>query len=127
MCVSRGTAFSWRNIRDHFYSHNPFILYNTFYRCVTGVKMRYFTIIDFQDMTLAFFLWFFALILVYVSWSGYSRLRDDKELGRDDDAELISSHGHNRMAPILIIIYAGAALWAIIYLVFFGIKGGPIG
>ena len=35
-------------------------------------------------------------------------------------------HGHNAIAPVLIIIYAGIAIWALIYLVFFGIKGGPI-
>lgn len=77
-------------------------------------------------MVLALSLGLCVLILIYLSWAGYARMRDDKELDTKDDTELISRHGHNAIAPVLIIIYAGIAIWALIYLVFFGIKGGPI-
>jgi len=77
-------------------------------------------------MVLALFLGLGALILIYLSWAGYRRTRDDKELDTDNDNELISRHGRNPIAPVLIILYAGIALWALIYLVFIGIKGGPI-
>lgn len=88
--------------------------------------MRYFTITGFQDMVLAFFLGLGVLILIYLSWSGYSRKRGEKELEGDDDSELVSHHGHNPVAPVLIVIYAGVFLWALIYLIFRGILGGPI-
>lgn len=88
--------------------------------------MRYFTITGFQDMVLAFFLGLGVLILIYLSWSGYSRKRDEKELEGDDDSELVSRHGYNPVAPVLIVIYAGVLLWALIYLVFRGMLGGPI-
>jgi hypothetical protein len=88
--------------------------------------MRYFTIIDFQDMVLAIFLGLCVLVLIYLAWAGYSRIRDDKELDPSDDAELISRHGHNPVPPVLIVLFAGIAIWALIYLIFFGIMGGPI-
>lgn len=88
--------------------------------------MRYFTIIDFQDMVLALFLGLGVLILIYLSWSGYSREKDEKELDRGDDSELISRHGHNPASPALIVIYVGVFLMALIYFVFHGVLGGPI-
>lgn len=90
--------------------------------------MRYFTIIDFQDMVLAFFLGLLVLVMVYISWSGYSkRKEDERELDTSNDTELISSHGKNPVAPVLVIIYAGIALWVVLYIVFYGILGGPVG
>lgn len=77
-------------------------------------------------MVLAFFLGLGVLILIYLSWSGYSRTRDEKELKREDDSELVSRHGRNPVAPVLIVIYAGVILWALIYIIFHGILGGPI-
>jgi len=79
-------------------------------------------------MVLAFFLGFLLMALVYVSWAGYSkRKEEEKELDISDDSELISSHEKNPVAPVLVIIYAGIALWAVLYIVFYGILGGPIG
>ena len=77
-------------------------------------------------MVLAIFLGLGVLILIYISWSGYSRVRDEKELNRDDDSELISRHGHNPASPALIVIYVGVFLWALIYFIFHGVLGGPI-
>ena len=43
--------------------------YYTYNGCVTEVGMRYFTIIDFQDMVLALSLGLCVLILIYLSWA----------------------------------------------------------
>ena len=77
-------------------------------------------------MVLAFFLGLGVLILIYLSWSGYSRARDETEPKGDDDSGLVSRHGHNPVAPVLVVIYAGVFLWALIYIIFHGILGGPI-
>jgi hypothetical protein len=88
--------------------------------------MRYFTIIDFQAMVLALFLGLCCLVLIYLAWAGYQRIRNDKELDRYNDAELIAHHGHNPVPPVLKVIFTGIAIWALIYLVIYGILGGPI-
>ena len=59
--------------------------------------MRYFTIIDFQDMVLALFLGLGVLILIYLSWSGYSREKDEKELDRED----VKQHPERAAQPVM--------------------------
>ncbi|MHB8808638.1 MAG: hypothetical protein ACYC9M_01305 [Desulfobulbaceae bacterium] len=86
--------------------------------------MRYFILLDFQHMVLAFFLGLLAVLFVYVAWRGYSA-REAKEPLHE---ELASGHSSatNPLPPLLLLVYAGAILWLLAYVLVRGIYGGPI-
>lgn len=89
--------------------------------------MRFFPLLDFQYMVLAFSLGLLCLILVYVAWAGYAdRSADDEE--EAEGFEVAAEHEvKNPVAPFLILIFVGVAIWALAYAVVVGIFGGPIG
>ncbi len=88
--------------------------------------MRFFSLVDFQYMVIAFFLGIVASILVYIAWGSYPLHR--KEVSEEEMEEL---HGHeihtghkakkNPIAPLLIFVYVGITLWSIAYMVYTGI------
>lgn len=89
--------------------------------------MRFFPLLDFQYMALAFFLGLICLILVYIAWGAYpDRSPDEKEI---DEFEITNDHEHkkNPIAPFLIFIFVGVTAWALAYAIVVGIFGGPIG
>jgi hypothetical protein len=66
--------------------------------------MRLFTLIDFRDLVLALFLGCVAALLIYLSFRHHSR----------------------PVPAVLIFLYAGFLIWAVFYLIFFAILGGPV-
>ncbi len=90
--------------------------------------MRFFPLLDFQYMALAFFLGLLGLILTYVAWAGYAdRAADEKEEAEGFEPESSHEVKGNPVAPFLIFIFVGAVVWALAYAVVVGIFGGPIG
>lgn len=89
--------------------------------------MRFFPLLDFQYMVLAFFLGMLGLILVYVAWAGYAdRAADEEE--EAEGFEVAAEHeAKNPVAPFLIFIFVGVTIWSLAYAVVVGIFGGPIG
>jgi len=86
--------------------------------------MRYFILLDFQHMVLAFFLGLLAALFVYIAWRGYPA-READEASHDNQN---GSHGAPAppFPPLLVFILVGAILWLIAYAVLQGIYGGPI-
>jgi hypothetical protein len=86
--------------------------------------MRYFILLDFQHMVLAFFLGLLAVLFAYAAWCGYpSRKTSEKESGEMGEAETTPAHP---LPPILLLVFAGSALWLLGYMLVRGIFGGPI-
>jgi hypothetical protein len=85
--------------------------------------MRYFTLLDFQHMVLAFFIGLIAVILVSVAWWKYPRPDEEEPLESLHAGSAGKSHP---MPPLLIFIIAGALLWALAYVFIAGIMGGAI-
>ena len=85
--------------------------------------MRYFTLLDFQHMILAFFLGLIAVICIIVAWWRYPPQESEAE------QESIQS-GRTRVPhpvpPILIFVIVGSLLAAVGYVLIVGILGGPI-
>jgi hypothetical protein len=94
--------------------------------------MRFFALVDFKYMMLAVFLGLISLILVYMAWGSYPSHRtptDEEELRRLRGHEIQTGHDaeHNPVAPFLIFIYIGIGIWVVAYMIFVGIRGGPVG
>ncbi len=85
--------------------------------------MRYFTLLDFQHMVLAFFIGLIAVILVSVAWWRYPRPDEEQPQEAVHESRPRVSHP---VPPLLIFIIAGALLWALAYILVIGIMGGPI-
>jgi len=88
--------------------------------------MRFFPLLDFQYAILLIFLGLIALVLIYVAFSSYDFLpprRGEAEEVEDYPGEIQTS---NKPVPlILIFLYAGLAIWAVVYVLVIGIKGVP--
>jgi len=90
--------------------------------------LKFFPLLDFQYMILAFAFGVIGAILAYVAWAGYpARARDEEE--QTGEFEIDASHEvkRNPVPPLLILLYVGAAVWAVAYAIIIGIFGGPIG
>ncbi len=90
--------------------------------------MQYFPLLAFQDLVLAFFLGLGFVILVYLAFGGHKRTRKDptgEELDRLKRGALAEAHDPEGgpVPPVLILIFVGAILWAVSYVVVVGIKG----
>jgi hypothetical protein len=88
--------------------------------------MRFFSLIDFQYIVLAFFLGLVGLILVYMAWGSYPthRRRESKEEMRELYGHEIES-GHDAekapIAPFIVFVYVGIIVWSIVYMIITGI------
>ena len=94
--------------------------------------MRFFALVDFKYMILALFLGLVSFILVYMAWGSYPSHRtprSEEELKERRGHEIQTGHDaeKNPVAPFLIFIYLGVGLWSIAYMIFVGIRGGPVG
>jgi len=86
--------------------------------------LRYFILLDFQHLVLAFFLGLLAVLFAYVAWCGYPG-RDSREPETND--EVTRRHGPDHsLPPILLLIFAGSLLWLVAYAIVRGIFGGAI-
>ena len=94
--------------------------------------MRAYGLIDFQVMVIAFFLGVVGCILGYLAWKGYATRnpgripREEPEPGFPPGMEDASKSERNRIAPLLVVVYAGTVIWLLAYWIIIGIFGGPI-
>ena len=67
--------------------------------------MRYFILLDFQHMVLAFFLGLLAVLFVYLAWRDYPEQEAEEHPGE----ELASGQGSSShpMPPLLVLVYVG--------------------
>lgn len=86
--------------------------------------MRYFILLDFQHLVLAFFLGLLAVLFAYVAWCGYPA-RDPQEPETTGEGSRREGPDHP-LPPILLLIFVGSVLWLLAYAVVRGICGGAI-
>jgi fucose permease len=86
--------------------------------------MRFFSLFDFQYFILALFLGFISVLIIYFS---FGREEGEAEKGIE---HLQLPEGlqktKNRIPTILLFVYIGFLVWAILYVIFIGIRGGAI-
>ncbi len=86
--------------------------------------MRFFALLDFQHLVLAFFLGLLGFLFVCLAWGYYPRRPPGEEAEPESEGLRL---GHSPIVPSLIFIYVGVSIWAIGYMVVVGVFGGPIG
>jgi hypothetical protein len=88
--------------------------------------MRYFPLLDFQTVILLIFIGLIVLLLLYIAFSGHPFLIGKKE-GREKKEEFPEGiQTTNRPIPLLLIfVYAGFIIWALVYVIVIGLRGGP--
>lgn len=86
--------------------------------------MRYFSLLDFQHLVLAFFLGALALVFAVAAWGASPRREGD--VPPPAAAETPTAE-QNPMAPFLVLVYVGAGASALGYAVVVGLLGGPVG
>ena len=85
--------------------------------------MRYFDLLDFQYLVLALFIGTAVTILVYVAFGWPAQPRKRKEEPEEFTEGLKIEK--NPVPPILVFVYSAFFIWAVVYLIVEGIKGGP--
>ena len=87
--------------------------------------MRFFSLLDFRYYVLAIFLGLITVLVLYLS---FKRTPSEAEDDRSDLVEFPEGLGSAKhpIPPILLFVYIGFVIWAIIYVIFFGILGKPI-
>ena len=85
--------------------------------------MRYFDLLDFQYVVLALFIGIAATIFVYVAFGWSPQLLKRKQ-APEEFAEGLKIE-KNPVPPILVFVYTAFFIWAVVYLIVEGIKGGP--
>jgi hypothetical protein len=66
--------------------------------------MRFFDLLDFQTVVLLVFFGLIALVLLCIAFSGLTR---------------------KTIPLVLIVVYVSFIVWAVVYAIFIGIRGGP--
>ena len=88
--------------------------------------MRYFPLLDFQIVILLTFFGLAVLILLYVAFRGALSATDQKSQDRDRQTYPEGIEAENRPTPpLLIFVYVVFILWAAMYVIFIGLRGGP--
>lgn len=90
--------------------------------------MRFFVWVDFKYEMLALFLGAVGVILAYLAWAGYSKTgsgRTPEQIPDGSGQELETGHDveKNQIAPLLVFLYIGIPLWAILYFIYYWATG----
>jgi len=89
--------------------------------------MRFFDLLDFQYLILAIFLGLVSAVLIYLGFQSYSFSRKGKKEEEEIEDEFpggIRVQNHS-IPPFLIFVVIGFILWAIAYVVLYGLWGQP--
>jgi fucose permease len=86
--------------------------------------MRFFSLFDFQYFILALFLGLISVLIIYLSF-GKGEGRAEEDIEHPQFPEVLQEE-RKRIPTILLFVYLGFLVWAIIYVVFIGIRGGAI-
>ena len=88
--------------------------------------MRLFALLDLQHLILGIFLGLICAILIYLGFRSarYTRpnKNEERETGYPDGLE-IENHP---VPPLLLFLFLGFIAWFIFYVIFFGLKRGPL-
>jgi len=87
--------------------------------------LRFFSLLDFRYYVLAIFLGLITALVLYLSFRRTSEEGEDERSDLIEFPEGLSSAKHS-IPSILLFVYLGFVIWAIIYVIFFGILGKPI-
>ena len=92
--------------------------------------MRFFEVLDFQHLVVAVFLGLVAALVIYISFRGDHYRRKDSGLEEPHEGEPGGPEkpgaGSNPIPPVLIFLYAGFIVWLIVYVIYFGLRRGPL-
>ena len=87
--------------------------------------MRFFDVLDFQYLILAIFLALVAVVLIYLGFQSYSfSRRKEEEEGEEEFPGGIRVQNHS-LPPFLIFVVIGFVIWAIVYVILYGLRGDP--
>jgi hypothetical protein len=87
--------------------------------------MRYFSLLDFQYVILLVFLGLTAIILLYVAFGSDLFTSGRREKPQDLENYPDGIQVRNEPIPlILIFIYVGFVIWAVVYVLMIGVRGG---
>jgi hypothetical protein len=88
--------------------------------------MRFFDLLDLQNLVLAIFLGLVAVVLVYLGFQSYafSRRAREAEKIEEEFPGGIQVQNH-RIPPFLLFVVIGFLLWAVAYVVLYGLRGEP--
>ncbi len=88
--------------------------------------MRFFSLLDFQYVVLSVFLGLIILVLMYVAFGVdvFSPRRKERQRQVEEYPGGIQTE-KNPIPLLLIFIYVGFAVWALVYVIFIGVRGGP--
>ncbi len=88
--------------------------------------MRFFTVLDFQTVVLLIFLSLVVTILLYIAFGSAYSIRGKKgpEGKLEEYPEGLRVAG-NPIPPLITFVLIACAIWAVVYLVVIGLRGGP--
>jgi hypothetical protein len=87
--------------------------------------MRFFPIVDFQYAVLALFLGLGALVALVLAFRDYGSPDRREDAPRLEEYPENIRTGHGTISPLLIFVYVGFAIWALVYAILQGIVGPP--
>jgi hypothetical protein len=93
--------------------------------------MLFFPLVPFQEWILALSLGLGTFFLLYLAWTSYPKDHNEKREGAEEMEFQENLKGYETpsqpIPPLLVFIYVGVALWALVYLIFVGLRVQAIG
>ena len=88
--------------------------------------MRYFSLLDFQTVVLLTFLGLAVFVLLYIAFGGSVYRTGPKEKEREKEEYPGGIEVGKRPIPsLLVFIYVAFVVWALVYVIVIGLRGGP--
>ena len=93
--------------------------------------MRLFTLIDFHHFLLGLFLGVVAALLLFFAFRSTGNGRNGTAGEGPDKGEFEEYPegvriGNNPVPPVILFLFVAFLVWFVVYVVFFGILGGPV-
>lgn len=89
--------------------------------------MRFFFLQDYQDWLLSVFLGLVLAILIYLAFRGYGYSKARAGVRTEEERDYPDGLKERNLPAPPLIIFLGLAfvVWAVFYVIYIGIKGGP--
>jgi hypothetical protein len=89
--------------------------------------MRFFDVLDFQYLILTVFLGAAVLLIIYLGFRSYSYSWKEGPKTAEEEHEYPGGLkiGTHPIPPLLIFLFIGFVVWFFIYVIFYGLRGGP--
>jgi RsiW-degrading membrane proteinase PrsW (M82 family) len=92
--------------------------------------MRFFDILNTQHLILGLFFGLIAALLVYIGFGGFyysaGKGEGGGESGEDFEHKEDSRSKHRPLPTVVLFLFIGFVVWLVCYVVFRGLKGGPL-